>query len=118
MKEEGENERGVWLYEVKDVQRTPHGLQILIVWTASDRASDLSCKASLVLRIDVFHLPSCSGLLMTPGAHSSFLALYLLCHLWTSSHLHQKGEVMFEFHLLYEFIECIFTRILSHGNKV
>ena len=45
------------IYEVKNVQRTPHGLQILIiVWAASDRASDLSCKASLVLRIcSIFH---------------------------------------------------------------
>lgn len=50
------------IYEVKDVQRTPHGLQILIVWAASDRASNLSCKASLVLRIDLFYLPSCNGL--------------------------------------------------------
>ena len=65
------------IYEVKDVQRTPHGLQILIVWAASDRASNLSCKASLVLRIDLFYLPSCNGLLMTLGANSSFLTLYL-----------------------------------------
>ena len=62
------------IYEAKDVQRTPHGLQMLsIVWAASDRASDLSGKASLILRIDLFHLPSCNRLLMTLGANSSYL---------------------------------------------
>lgn len=108
------------IYEVKDVQRTLHGLQILIiVWAASDRASNLSCKASLVLRIDLFYLPSCNGLLITLGANSSFLSLCLLCHLWTSSNLHQKGVVKFKFHLLYKFIECsLHKNSVSDGNKV
>ena len=107
------------IYEVKDVQRIPHGLQILVVWAASDRASNLSCKAFLVLRIDLFYLPSCNGLLMTLGANSSFLILYLLCRLWTSSNLHQKGGVKFQFHLLYKFIECsLHKNSVFDGNKV
>lgn len=69
---------------------------LIVVWTASDRASNLSCKIPRVLGIDVFYLSSSAGLdsfSVTSWADNSFLALSF----WTSSNLHQKGMVTFEF---------------------
>lgn len=47
---------------------------LIVVWTASDRASNLSCKVPHVLGIDVFYLPSSTGLFFSDFMGRSFIS--------------------------------------------
>lgn len=109
--------RGVVIWSERYMKNSSSSaVQILTVFTASDRASNLNCNVHVLGRDLFFQLATDSQGLPRQILH--FLLSVFSVSFRTSLNLYPKGMVMFEFYLLNKFIECgLLKNSVSRGNK-